>query len=135
MNPPKTAVVAITEKEDQVLVGKKILTDHFLSGAWHIPGGKLREGESAEQALIREIKEEAGIEIKPKRLLAKKLIPEARLETRWYLCSAKTDDLKPGGDLSKVKFIPKAQVVVFCDSKAISLWPSRVVEYFEKCTN
>lgn len=32
---------------------------------WYIPGGKREEGESDEQALIREIKEELNVEINP----------------------------------------------------------------------
>lgn len=35
-----------------------------LPGKWEFPGGKLREGESAQDAIVREIKEELSITIK-----------------------------------------------------------------------
>jgi len=50
------------QKDGQLLLGMK--KRGFGAGKWNGFGGKVKDGESIEEALIRETKEEAGIEIK-----------------------------------------------------------------------
>lgn len=38
-------------------------------GGWEFPGGKLQTGESAQDAIVREIREELRVTIRPERLL------------------------------------------------------------------
>lgn len=56
------AVGVILDSRGQVLIAKRADQQH-LGGLWEFPGGKLEAGESAEQALGRELKEELAIDV------------------------------------------------------------------------
>ena len=55
---------AIIRKNNKILVAKRSETMH-LSCKWEFPGGKVENGESEIDCLIREIKEELNINIEP----------------------------------------------------------------------
>ena len=48
---------------DKVLIGKRKLTNEHLPGKWEFPGGKMEEGETFDETIIREFKEELDIDI------------------------------------------------------------------------
>jgi 8-oxo-dGTP diphosphatase len=50
---------------DKVLIGKRKLTNIHQPGKWEFPGGKMEEGETIDETIIREFKEELDIDIKP----------------------------------------------------------------------
>ncbi len=59
-----SSVAAIVLRGDTVLVARR-LPGGVLGGMWEFPGGKLESGETLQECLIREIREElaAGIEV------------------------------------------------------------------------
>jgi 8-oxo-dGTP pyrophosphatase MutT (NUDIX family) len=65
----------ILSKDRRILMGKK---DPSLGGVWpdcwHIPGGGIDTGETLEQALVREVKEEIGLDISAYRIIPKSII-------------------------------------------------------------
>ncbi|MCP3700261.1 MAG: 8-oxo-dGTP diphosphatase MutT [Aliivibrio sp.] len=54
------AAIILNAERDQVFITKRPDKAHK-GGFWEFPGGKVEVGESAEQALIRELYEEVGI--------------------------------------------------------------------------
>lgn len=65
---PRPAVSAIIVEQERVLL---IRRQHEPGAGWlTFPGGKIEWGETAEQALIREVQEETGLQVQPLQLLA-----------------------------------------------------------------
>lgn len=56
------AAVALIDSENRVLLAKRP-EGKALAGLWEFPGGKIEAGETPENALKRELKEELGIDI------------------------------------------------------------------------
>ena len=128
--PNRRAVAALINFNGKILVGKKKKdAEGFLAGKWHIPGETLEDGENNESALIRGIKEEAGIEIQVVRYLGTHRTPR-HTEVKWYECIPKTYNIVAGSDLEEIKWVSKKDVLNLCRVEAISLWPKEIKEYF-----
>ena len=56
------SAVALIDADGRVLMAKRP-EGKTLAGLWEFPGGKVEEGERPETALIRELKEELGIDV------------------------------------------------------------------------
>jgi len=54
--------VALVDADGRVLLAERP-AGKSMAGLWEFPGGKVRAGETPEAALIRELKEELGIDV------------------------------------------------------------------------
>ena len=59
----KEVTAAILRNNNKVLIAQRAASDR-LSLKWEFPGGKVEPGETCEECLAREIKEELGIDIR-----------------------------------------------------------------------
>jgi 8-oxo-dGTP diphosphatase len=83
------AACALIDANGRVLLTRRPEGKH-LAGLWEFPGGKVEAGEQPEAALIRELREELGIEIEHRSLapltFASHAYPEFHLLMPLYLC-------------------------------------------------
>jgi len=56
--------VGIIWNQNKILISKR-KRDGLLGGLWEFPGGKIKAGEDAKQCIIRELKEELGVLVRP----------------------------------------------------------------------
>jgi len=62
--PHYNIAVGIVWNKGKILISKR-RERGLLGGLWEFPGGKIEAGEGAENCIIREIKEELGVHVKP----------------------------------------------------------------------
>jgi 8-oxo-dGTP diphosphatase len=103
--------------------GRILLVKHveerggFWKGKWICPGGKLELGETIEEGIVREVREETNLEIR----LRVPLIPFDRVvkegeETNLhviyidYLAEVVGGELKPASDVGQAIWVPKEEV-------------------------
>lgn len=53
----------IQNKEGNYLITQRVMTKAWAPGWWEVPGGACMAGESSKEAVIREVKEETGLDV------------------------------------------------------------------------
>lgn len=87
-SPPIVVAAAIIWQKDRILLSRR-KPESYLGGLWEFPGGKKEFGETLEDCLRREVKEELGVEIsEPVWFHALHYqYPEKMVELYFYTCS------------------------------------------------
>lgn len=80
---------ALVDADGRVLIAERP-EGKAMAGLWEFPGGKIESGERPEDALIRELREELGIDVKPACLapltFASHAYPDFHLLMPLYVC-------------------------------------------------
>ena len=86
-------VAAIIIKNEEVFATQRGYGD--FKGGWEFPGGKIDAGETPEEALVREIKEELDTEVEVIELLdtVEYDYPNFHLSMDCFICNIKSGDL------------------------------------------
>lgn len=105
-----------TDKEREILATQRGYGDY--KDWWEFPGGKIEAGETAEEALVREIKEELGtvVNVGKPFCSVEYDYPEFHLSMDCFLCQVEEEDIKlleheaakwlPAKDLGSVRWLP-----------------------------
>ncbi len=87
VKPHYRIAVGIVERGGKILISKR-RPDTHQGDLWEFPGGKVRAGESPEQAVVREMREELGVGVRVDRLYARveHEYPDRAIELLAYRC-------------------------------------------------
>jgi mutator protein MutT len=105
----RTAVGAVVVRSDgRVLLVRRGHAPRL--GAWTIPGGKVEPGESLEDAVVRELREETGIDVRVERFLETYELGDPTgahaFTIHEHLCAPVDEDtpLSPGDDAADARW-------------------------------
>jgi 8-oxo-dGTP diphosphatase len=111
---PLVGVGAVIVHDGRVLLVRR--GTEPLRGHWSIPGGLIEVGEMLSEALVREVKEETGLEVEPVELV--ELLDRIHREggrVRYhyviadYLCRVTGGALKAASDADEVRWVERAE--------------------------
>ena len=101
---PKIVATSVVERDGQVLMVRRASQPGY--GLWSMPGGYVDRGEVPEEAAVREVKEETGLEVKVNFLLGLFSERGQPVIIAVYVASETGGDLAPGTETLDAAFFP-----------------------------
>jgi ADP-ribose pyrophosphatase YjhB (NUDIX family) len=92
--------------------GRVLLLRHTYKGRypWGLPGGGLSRGEDTVAAIVREVREEAGLRISVVRLLTVEAHPQRMLVEIFYLCRSHGGQFRPNAEIAGYDYFDLAHL-------------------------
>lgn len=113
--PVPVVCAIILDRDGRVLLAQRPAHKH-LALKWEFPGGKVEAGESAEHALVREIREELACTLTISRALPRftHAYPAAVIEMIPFLCTLTADSAAPHPhEHAALRWVPPAELSTF----------------------
>lgn len=98
----KVSLSVIINNNKQILLVKRSNTTNWYPNHWALVGGKIEKNESPEEAMVREVNEETGLNIK--KFKFKKIIKTDNVIEYLYLSLSDENEIKLNGEHSKYKW-------------------------------
>ncbi len=107
-------VAAIIRNEDDKILIAQRNYKKAQGGLWEFPGGKIEPNESKEDAIVREIKEEMGIDIEAKKYIDEKMFkyPEKKINLIAIECELIKGEIKKT-EHEDIKWVDKKELRKF----------------------
>ncbi len=127
---------AVIEQDGKILVSQRAQNDSF-GGLWEFPGGKRETGETLEACLVREIQEELGGTIRPRKFLFKRreIFPTREIDLHFYVCDW-LGGIPVAHDAERVEWVEIHRLPEYpfipADLEVIQDLIQKQVEYFER---
>ncbi len=78
------------------------------AGLWSLPGGRVEPGETDAEAVVRELREETGLTVRPSGLVGS--VTRGRYEIHDYTCVVEGGRLRPGDDADDARWVNTAEL-------------------------
>lgn len=108
---PRVGVGAVVVHDGRVLLVRR--GKEPLRGRWVVPGGTVEAGETLQEALVREVREETGLTVRPGEVVFvfdRILREEGEVRYHYvivdYLCEYVSGTPRPGSDAEEVALVP-----------------------------
>jgi 8-oxo-dGTP diphosphatase len=99
-------------RDGKLLIAQRYADAH-LGGLWEFPGGKREAGETFEQCLVRELREELGVEVRVGEMFdsVTHAYPDKTVHLRFFVSEIIAGELQPLG-CAALKWVSKADLAI-----------------------
>ena len=91
----------IFDDQGHILLGHRRDTDW-----WNLPGGGMELGETVDEALCREVREETGLEVEVEQLVGVYSKPQKQEVVLTFRCQVTAGSLQPTEEISESRYFP-----------------------------